>query len=108
MEAVGRLAAHGATRPGAGGVAAFRPRAGYLLGSDSLTYDGGLVADSQTYDGGAGAKDSMEHCLTLLRTFSTIVADEAAGWDFPEASDVAGRVEELSRAVEYLQVVVAG
>ncbi|WP_427008053.1 DUF222 domain-containing protein [Pseudarthrobacter sp. H2] len=46
--------------------------------------------------------------LGLLRTLAATAVDDAAGFGFAEAADFAGEVEELSRTVEYLQLVAAG
>ncbi|MCU1533510.1 MAG: hypothetical protein JWO49_3081, partial [Arthrobacter sp.] len=51
----------------------------------------------------AGVEDAL---AGLQRVGSTAVAD-AAFWGFRAASDFAGRVEELSRTVEYFQLVAA-
>lgn len=52
-------------------------------------------------------RDTFEMCLTLMRSVATTAAGDAALWNFREASDFACRIEELSRTVEYLQVVSA-
>lgn len=44
----------------------------------------------------------------LLRRLCATAAGDAALLRFAEAAEFAGRVEEVSRALEYLQVVAAG
>jgi hypothetical protein len=46
--------------------------------------------------------------LGLLQTLSSTAVQDAGLWGFRAASDFAGEVEELSRTVEYLQLVAAG
>jgi hypothetical protein len=55
-------------------------------------------------DGSGGLGRSLE----LLKNLSTTASADAALFDFREASDFAGQVEELSRTMEYLQLVAAG
>jgi hypothetical protein len=50
----------------------------------------------------------VDVALAALRAAGAVTAEEAASWDFRAASDFAGRVEELSRWVEYQQLVAAG
>ncbi|WP_427005679.1 hypothetical protein [Pseudarthrobacter sp. H2] len=50
----------------------------------------------------------LGRALGLLRTLATTAVEDAAGFGFAEAADFAGEVEELSRTVEYLQLVAAG
>ena len=50
----------------------------------------------------------VDTALALVREVSSTAAGDAALWDFREAADFAGTVEELSRALDYLQVVAAG
>ncbi|WP_427004584.1 DUF222 domain-containing protein [Pseudarthrobacter sp. H2] len=50
----------------------------------------------------------LGRALGLLRTLAATAVDDAAGFGFAEAADFAGEVEELSRTVEYLQLVAAG
>jgi len=50
---------------------------------------------------------SVAAALALLRTSSGSAAEEAAGLDLFEASAFAEGVEELSRSVEYLQIIAA-
>jgi hypothetical protein len=44
----------------------------------------------------------------LLKTAATTAAEDAQLWNVQDASNFAGQVEELSRTVEYLQLVAAG
>ncbi|HET6242792.1 MAG TPA: hypothetical protein VFD99_12465 [Arthrobacter sp.] len=50
----------------------------------------------------------VDGALAVLRGLSSTAVEDAALVGFRAASDFAGRVEELSRAVEYLQLVAAG
>ena len=50
----------------------------------------------------------MDTALALVREVASTAAGDAALWDFREAADFAGTVEELSRALDYLQLVAAG
>ena len=49
----------------------------------------------------------VDGALAVLRDVSATAVEDAACWGLKAASDFAGRVEELSRTVEYLQVVAA-
>ena len=49
----------------------------------------------------------VDGALAVLRDVSATAVEDAASWGLKAASDFAGRVEELSRTVEYLQVVAA-
>ena len=51
---------------------------------------------------------TLETALTLLRSCTGTAVPDAALFGVTEASDFAGRVEELSRVVDYLQLVAAG
>ncbi|WP_254678724.1 hypothetical protein [Arthrobacter sp. 24S4-2] len=66
--------------------------------------DGGQPAVGSDGDGASDLARSLE----LLRSLSSTVVAEAALLDFREAADFAANVEEVSRTVEYLQVVAAG
>ena len=57
---------------------------------------------------GLVSTDSLNSALALLRDAGSTAAGDAALWDFREAADFAGTVEEFSRVVEYLQLVAAG
>ncbi|WP_237563469.1 HNH endonuclease signature motif containing protein, partial [Arthrobacter sp. H-02-3] len=46
--------------------------------------------------------------LAALEAVGSTAVQDAALWDFRAASDFAGRVEELSRRAEFLQLVAAG
>ncbi|MET1020617.1 MAG: DUF222 domain-containing protein [Arthrobacter sp.] len=52
--------------------------------------------------------DGVGQTLALLREVGSTAAGDSALWDFRAASDFAGQVEEISRAVDYLQLVAAG
>jgi hypothetical protein len=58
--------------------------------------------------GAAPARQSgMDAALAALRAVGSTAAQDAGSWGFRAASDFAGSVEELSRTVEYLQLVAA-
>ena len=58
--------------------------------------------------GAAPARPSgMDAALAALRAVGSTAAQDAGSWGFRAASDFAGRVEEFSRTVEYLQLVAA-
>ncbi|SKB75575.1 protein of unknown function, partial [Arthrobacter sp. 49Tsu3.1M3] len=58
--------------------------------------------------GAAPARPSgMDAALAALRAVGSTAAQDAGSWGFQAASDFAGSVEELSRTVEYLQLVAA-
>ncbi|MBP1234920.1 hypothetical protein JOE40_000387 [Arthrobacter sp. PvP102] len=58
------------------------------------------------FDGGGSC--GLARCLELLEAISSTAVADAAGMRFREAADFASRVEDISRAAEYLQVVAAG
>jgi|GEM_PF-833060 len=58
--------------------------------------------------GGPARASGLDRALAALREVSATAAEDAGLWGFRAAADFAGRVEELSRTVEYLQVVAAG
>ncbi len=49
----------------------------------------------------------VDGALAALRAVSATAVEDAASWGLAAASDFAGNVEEISRTVEYLQVVAA-
>ena len=51
---------------------------------------------------------ALATALTLLHSCTGAAVPDAALFRVTEASDFAGRVEELSRVVDYLQLVAAG
>jgi hypothetical protein len=70
----------------------------------------GIPADSRVRSVPAGADGEdgvLGRALGLLRSLNGTVLADAALFGLVEASDFAGRVEELSRAVDYLQLVAA-
>ncbi|KIS26209.1 HNH endonuclease [Arthrobacter sp. SPG23] len=99
MEAVGELAPNQALRLGRFSNAPFEPetpkRTLRAVPPDSVVADGG------------GAGDLAWSLELLKRAASTAVAN-AAVMRFREAADFAAKVEEISRTLEYLQVVAAG
>ena len=65
--------------------------------------------DAQGTDRGAAPvrPSGMDTALAALRAVSSTAVEEAGSWGFRAAADFAGSVEELSRTVEYLQLVAA-
>ena len=57
---------------------------------------------------GVAGVQGVDTALALVREAASTAAGDAALWDFREAADFAGTVEELSRALDYLQLVAAG
>ncbi|WP_104172496.1 HNH endonuclease signature motif containing protein [Arthrobacter sp. Y81] len=55
-----------------------------------------------------GGSGDLARCLELLKSIGSTAVDEAALLGFREAADFADKVEEISRAAEYLQIVAAG
>ena len=53
-------------------------------------------------------RSGVDVALAALEAVGSTAVQDAALWDFRAAADFAGRVEELSRTMEYLQVVAAG
>ncbi len=53
-------------------------------------------------------QSGVDDALATLRAVGSTAVEAAAGLGFAAASDFAGTVEELSRVVEYLQVVATG
>ena len=53
------------------------------------------------------ADAAVDDVLAALRGLCSTAAADAASWGFRAASDFAGRVEEVSRITEYLQLVAA-
>ncbi|MDR6504976.1 DUF222 domain-containing protein [Arthrobacter oryzae] len=66
--------------------------------------DGGTP--SLASDGGTSGE--LSRCLELLRGLGSTAVRDAALLSFREAADFAANVEDVSRAVEYLQIVAAG
>ena len=56
---------------------------------------------------GVAGVEGVDAALALLREVGLTAAADATLWGFREASDFAGRVEEFSRVMEYLQLVAA-
>ncbi|GAA2131180.1 hypothetical protein GCM10009825_12680 [Arthrobacter humicola] len=74
---------------------------------------GGCGADPGTDRGAGGGMDLARRsgvgvALAALEAVGETAVQDAALWDFRTASDFAGAVEELSRRVEFLQLVAAG
>ncbi|MEQ4520961.1 DUF222 domain-containing protein [Pseudarthrobacter sp. B907] len=59
-------------------------------------------------DGEGRRVPPVDSILEQLRGFCATAVGDAALMDFGEAAEFAGRVEEISRAAEYLQLVAAG
>ncbi|SDL47553.1 protein of unknown function [Arthrobacter sp. ov407] len=54
---------------------------------------------------GVGGVDGVDGALAALQTVSATAVEDAGSWGLQEAADFAGQVEELSRTMEYLQLV---
>ena len=65
--------------------------------------------EAQGTDRGAApvGQSGMDAALAALRAVGSTAVEDAGSWGFRAASDFAGQVEEVSRAVEYLQLVAA-
>ncbi|MGY3317787.1 DUF222 domain-containing protein [Arthrobacter sp. TE12232] len=72
-------------------------------GNGTLGRAATAAANGAAGHGGGGA---VESALALLRSLGPAAA-EAARFSLVEAADFAGRVEELSRTVEYFQLIAA-
>ncbi|MEV7660593.1 DUF222 domain-containing protein [Paenarthrobacter sp. NPDC089316] len=57
--------------------------------------------------GAAGLAESLAVGAAAVAAVRSLAGEEARLFDFTEAADFAGRVEEISRTVEFLQVVAA-
>ncbi|MDR6506869.1 DUF222 domain-containing protein [Arthrobacter oryzae] len=117
MEAVGELAPNQASRLGHVSGVPFKPvplsralRAVPPAGrfddgsSGRPESDGGRPSLASDGDGAA----DLSRCLELLKAVGSTAVEDAALLSFREAADFAANVEEVSRAVEYLQIVAAG
>ena len=102
MEAVGGFTAPEMTRragaPGAGG-----------LGSAALNNDAGGFASmgATALQSVSAGVDAVDHSIAWLSS-EPISAEDTVLWGFRRSADFADRVEQLSRRVEYLQVIAAG
>ncbi|PVZ52076.1 DUF222 domain-containing protein, partial [Arthrobacter sp. H-02-3] len=67
---------------------------------------GGAATAAANGAAGHGAGGAVEAALALLRSLGPAAA-EAARFSLVDAADFAGRVEELSRTVEYFQLIAA-
>ncbi|GAB12924.1 hypothetical protein ARGLB_028_00490, partial [Arthrobacter globiformis NBRC 12137] len=83
---MGGFAADRALGPGAGGLASAGANALQVVSSEA---------------------DVVDRSLADLAS-NAITTDDTALWGFGQAADFADRVEQLSRHVEFLQVVAAG
>ncbi|WP_051533154.1 HNH endonuclease [Arthrobacter sp. 9MFCol3.1] len=65
--------------------------------------------EAQGTDRGAAPvrQSGMDAAVAALRAVSSTAVEDAGSWGFRAAADFAGSVEELSRTVEYLQLVAA-
>ncbi|MDV8147631.1 HNH endonuclease signature motif containing protein [Arthrobacter sp. B10-11] len=104
MEVMGELAAGGALRwAGLPAASAVRPASGPGLRSVPA---GPGASQSLASDGG-GSLD-LARILALTGALSSTAVDDTAVMGFREAADFAANVEEISRQMDYLQVVAAG
>ncbi|MFP3463493.1 DUF222 domain-containing protein [Arthrobacter globiformis] len=103
MEAIGGFTEHLALGRGAGGLAG----AGGLV-SEPVSVGANAL---QSVPAGAVTRihvgDAVDQALVLLEQ-DAITAEDTALWGFRQSADFAGRVEQLSRRVERLQVLAAG
>ncbi|KUM37031.1 HNH endonuclease signature motif containing protein, partial [Arthrobacter sp. EPSL27] len=65
-------------------------------------------ADGRDRPGRLSTAEALDAALALLQDVGPSAAGDSALWDFRESADFTGKVEELSRFVEHLQVVGAG
>ena len=108
MEAVGEFVPDRA--PWAGPAVTSRlPRFAAVAGAaDAASVAGTNAADAGAGSGaGNGAGNAADAALALLRASAPAAAAEAALFGLAEAADFAGRVEDLSRTVEYFQLIAA-
>ncbi|MDQ0077634.1 hypothetical protein J2S97_002822 [Arthrobacter oryzae] len=117
MEAVGDSAAGGALRwaklPAAGSAVqppavqppAPQPFNARVRGLRSVPAGRQHPLEAASDGGGSG---DLARSLELLKGIGSTAAEDAALLSFREAADFAGHVEEVSRVVEYLQIVAAG
>ncbi|ABM06797.1 putative HNH endonuclease domain protein [Paenarthrobacter aurescens TC1] len=102
----GRIAAFKSTT--AAGTLADRPRAGELpRGPVSLTWSSGFSSTANVNPVAMDHGMRMTQADDALSSLRESIADEALLFGFVKAADFAGRVEEISRSVEYLQLVAA-
>ncbi|WP_394525164.1 DUF222 domain-containing protein [Paenarthrobacter nicotinovorans] len=77
-----------------------------LTGSDpGVRPTGGMSFEGRA--GAAGLAESLALGAAAVAAVRSLAAEETRLFDFTEAADFAGSVEEISRALEYLQVVAA-
>ncbi|CAN7295057.1 DUF222 domain-containing protein [Arthrobacter sp. LjRoot14] len=109
MEVMGELAAGGALRWAKLPAAAASPAAAVSPGSVRSLRSvpaGPRRPEALAFDGGGSGE--LSRCLALLAALSSTAVTDVAVLGFREAADFAARVEDISRAAEYLQVVAAG
>jgi hypothetical protein len=132
MKAIGLVAAH---RGASGGSYAAVHRSRILVESmpTGLSMDAGLSQDSDSFRAAAGSLMStsvqeqriapplppdepplqgsipaLDNTLSSLRNFADTAVDDVALFGSRQAADFARQVEELSRTIDYLQVIAAG
>ncbi len=67
-----------------------------------------FIACGDTDRGADPAQQSgVDDALAALQAVSATAVEDAATWGFQAVSDFAGRMEEVSRTMEYLQLVAA-
>ena len=107
MEAIGELAPNQASRLGgfSDAPSLLAPPARSLRAVPA-----GAVAGSHfrepAYDG--GSSDDLAQCLELLKRAASTAVEDADRLGFREAAGFATEVEDISRTLEYLQIVAAG
>ncbi len=101
-----RLAAFKSTT--AAGAIADRPRFRELpRGRESLTWSPGFSSTANVNPAAMGHGFRMTKTDDALSSLRESIADEARLFGFDEAAGFADRIEEMSRSLEYLQVVAA-
>ncbi|QOT21687.1 HNH endonuclease signature motif containing protein [Paenarthrobacter sp. YJN-D] len=77
-----------------------------LTGSDpGVRLTGGMPFEGRA--GAAGLAESLAWGAAAVAAVRSLAAEETRLFDFTEAADFAGSVEEICRALEYVQVVAA-
>ncbi|WP_083266506.1 HNH endonuclease signature motif containing protein [Arthrobacter sp. U41] len=79
-----------------------------FIASEDTDRDAEHSTDRGTPRAGQPGMDGVNEALAILREVGLTAVGDAALLGFQAASDFAGTVEELSRVMEYLQLVAAG
>ncbi|MEK0155877.1 HNH endonuclease signature motif containing protein [Arthrobacter oryzae] len=105
MEAIGELAPNQAPRLGQFSNAPFLPVA-QKRNLTAVLPAANRHQPAAASDGGAFG--DLAACLELVSALSSTAAADSSEFDFRQAADFAAGVEEISRNLEYLQIVAAG